>query len=89
MERTAALLVAQAKAKPIEALEMDEQIAFWNGIKEMFAPQTAQAENMAQPTVDSTEEVGPFGRIYRQSKERRKRQYSSCLARKRVRLWVL
>ena len=49
---------AQAKAEPIEALEMDEQIAFWNGIKEMLAPQTAQAENVAQ-TTETTEEVGP------------------------------
>ena len=42
---------AQQKADPIEALEMDEQIAYWNGVKSLLAPQESE---IAAPVEDNT-----------------------------------
>ena len=47
---------AQQKADPIEALEMDEQIAYWNAVKALLVPEETAAEN-AQPVAETEQGV--------------------------------
>ena len=47
---------AQEKADPIEALEMDEQIAYWESVKSLLAPQESVSEVAeASPVVEETQ----------------------------------
>ena len=47
----------QEKADPIEALEMEEDVAFWNNVKGLLEP--APVESAQPATVETTEEVAP------------------------------
>lgn len=47
---------AQEKADPIEALEMDEQIAYWESVKSLLAPQESVSEVAeASPVAEETQ----------------------------------
>ena len=114
-----AVKAKQEKVDPIEALEMNDEVAFWEGVKGILAErngvtaentpvvETPQAANEmqsvegvaqpvegAQPTsadvaapaeqsaVEIEEEIGPFGRVYRQFKGKAKEAIQFLLDKK-------
>lgn len=59
---------AQEKADPIEALEMDEQIAYWESVKALLAPQesvseVAEASPVAEETQAPVVESAPVAEV--------------------------